>query len=344
MFKTPRLLPVVIAAGTALLLLKGIGLVTNGGYVLTGTTQAVAAGDKGGKGATPAAAGNDPTMALPPEATMTDANPTLEDSSPELSLEPATGGEHGTSAPKEGSGHDAAPEEAQPLAGGPALDAACPPISEALEVAAGHGAEAPAAVEGEHGAEPAEGAAAEPDCMPIPVNEYGDAIALELNDEGVVAPVVADEGSKEGLIERLGERRTSLDAREKELEMRLALVEAAEKRLEERTQALQAIEARIDALVEQKKADEQQQFAGIVAMYETMKPKEAATIFNTLDNEVLLRVTRAMNPRKMAPILARMETLKAKTLTAGLARQEAEPTIDAATVEDLANLPQIVGQ
>ena len=52
--KTPRLLPVVIAAATALLLFKGIGLVTTGGYVLTGTGSAVAAG--GGGHAAPAAA------------------------------------------------------------------------------------------------------------------------------------------------------------------------------------------------------------------------------------------------------------------------------------------------
>ena len=37
-----RLLPIVIFAALALLVFKGIGIVTNGGYVLTGTTVAVA--------------------------------------------------------------------------------------------------------------------------------------------------------------------------------------------------------------------------------------------------------------------------------------------------------------
>jgi flagellar motility protein MotE (MotC chaperone) len=80
-----------------------------------------------------------------------------------------------------------------------------------------------------------------------------------------------------------------------------------------------------------------------VAMYETMKAKEAATIFNQLDMPVLLRVTRAMNPRKMAPILARMDPMRAKSLTAGLATEEVEPSLDV-LVEDLTSLPQIVGQ
>ena len=45
--KSVRLLPVVIFAALALLLFKGIGLVTSGGYVLTGS--ATAAGGRWGR-------------------------------------------------------------------------------------------------------------------------------------------------------------------------------------------------------------------------------------------------------------------------------------------------------
>ncbi len=344
MIKTPRLLPVVIAAATALLLFKGVGLVTNGGYVLTGSTQAVAAGGGGGHGgaaATPAGAtATDPTMTLPTEATMADTSPTLEDKSPVLPLEAEAAGGHGAPAAEAGHGEAAVAEATTEAPAEPApddyqLQAACPPEAPTMQ---------------EPGTKPSEvppesaAMAPKPNCIPIPVNENGDAIPLEVNSEGKLAPVVAAESSAEELAGRLGERRGDLDAREKELEMRMALVEAAEKRIEERTAVLKALEAQINALVEEKKSDEKEQFVGIVAMYETMKPKEAATIFNTLDNEVLLRVARAMSPRKMAPILARMDPLKAKSLTTGLARREAEPTVAPGTVEDLASLPQIVGQ
>ncbi|WP_423067565.1 MotE family protein [Devosia sp. CN2-171] len=341
--KTPRLLPVVIAAATALLLFKGFGLVTDGGYVLSGTTQAVAAGG-GGEHAAPATAGTavDPTMDLPAEATMADTSPTLEDKSPVLPLE-AEGTAHGVPAAEEGHGEETAVAEAEPaVPEDPVtvdddyqLQAACPPEAPTLAEAGAEQSEVPA---------DAAAKAPKPNCIPIPVNEHGDAIPLEVNSDGKLAPVAADEGSAAELTGRLGERRADLDAREKELDMRLALVEAAEKRIEERTAVLKSLEAQINALVEEKKSDEKEQFVGIVAMYETMKPKEAATIFNALDNEVLLRVARAMSPRKMAPILAKMDPMKAKTLTAGLARQEAEPTAAPGTVEDLASLPQIVGQ
>jgi flagellar motility protein MotE (MotC chaperone) len=47
--KNVRILPVIIAAASALFIMKGIGLVTEGRFVLTGSTAAVAAG--GGHGA-----------------------------------------------------------------------------------------------------------------------------------------------------------------------------------------------------------------------------------------------------------------------------------------------------
>lgn len=337
--KTPRLLPVVIAAATALLLFKGIGLVTTGGYVLTGASSAVAAGG-GGEGKAPAAsAGVDPTMALPPDTTMADTSPTLDDRAPVLPLEPEGATEAAAG------GHGAEPAAEAPAEGEPAAAEHAPAAPIEVACATDAAAAEPAAAGG-HGAAAADAPAAEAaplvDCPPS-VNEHGDALPMELNSAGVLAPMEGEGSSEAELLDRLGERRDSLDAREKELEMRMALVEAAEKRLDERTETLKAIEAKINALVDEKKAAENEQFASIVAMYETMKPKEAATIFNQLDMQVLMRVAKAMNPRKMAPVLARMDPMKAKSLTAGLAAEQPEPTLDT-PVEDLASLPQIVGQ
>jgi flagellar motility protein MotE (MotC chaperone) len=125
--------------------------------------------------------------------------------------------------------------------------------------------------------------------------------------------------------------------------MRLALVEAAEKRIEERTAVLEGLEARIDAMVNEKRTLEESQFVAVVSMYETMKAKDAAAIFDQLEMPVLLRVARAINPRKMAPIMAKMDPVKAMELTAHLAVNQVEPTIEL-TGEDLNALPQIVGE
>lgn len=85
-----------------------------------------------------------------------------------------------------------------------------------------------------------------------------------------------------------------------------------------------------------------EQFSGIVGMYETMKPKDAAAIFNELSMDVLLRVSTSMSPRKMAPVLAAMTTSRAQELTVKMAEKELEPTLDT-PIDDFSSLPKING-
>ena len=47
-------------------------------------------------------------------------------------------------------------------------------------------------------------------------------------------------------------------------------------------------------------------FKGLVTMYETMKPRDAAKIFDRLDVGVLIEVASQINPRSMSEILALM--------------------------------------
>lgn len=337
----PRLLPIVIAATAALLLFKGIGIVTEGGYSLVGTTQAVAAGD--GASAPAEGGGEQPAGEAVGGADMTDHSPTLEDNTVTMELPSgeaaaAEGGDHGAPAP-EAKAPEIGPAEAD------ASLAACPPID-----ADAPGAAEGASAEADHGGEAAaEPSSADP-CLPDPgVNEHGDALPLiKDNASGNLVPLadtLKDASSENAINERLAERRTELESLEKELDMRATLLDAAEKRIEERSAELKALEEKIAKMVDDNKTAEQQQFVSLVAMYENMKPKDAATIFNQLDMPVLLGVTKAMNPRKMAPILARMDPMKAKALTDGIAADEApEPDTAEAATEDLTNLPQIVGQ
>lgn len=327
--KSVRLLPVVIFAALALLLFKGIGLVTSGGYVLTGSATAQAAGGGGEHGGSPE---GEAGMTLPLEPTISDSSPTLDDGAPTLPVGD-TGAEHGGAAAAGAEGDHAAGDAPADVGDAGAAVEGCPPEGE------------PAAKTEE--ADPVQGfdfTMPKEDCAIAGVNAAGDSLPTTVDASGKVVPM-GDQaaGSEQAVVERLGDRREALDAREAELEMRLALVEAAEKRITERTATLEALEARIDALVKEKQVADDSQFASIVAMYETMKPKEAAAIFDQLEMPVLLRVASAMSPRKMAPIMAKMDPQKAKELTSSMAVEQAEPTIDLGE-ENLAGLPQIVGQ
>jgi flagellar motility protein MotE (MotC chaperone) len=58
-----------------------------------------------------------------------------------------------------------------------------------------------------------------------------------------------------------------------------------------------------------------------VKIYETMKPKDAAPIFEQLEMAILLDVIERMKEAKVAPIIAAMDPQKAKSLTTDLVKR-----------------------
>lgn len=138
--------------------------------------------------------------------------------------------------------------------------------------------------------------------------------------------------AERALLERLGQRREQLDERQRELETRENLLKAADRKLESRINELKDLEGKPGGSAGgPEAAAEQQQAQGLknlVTMYETMKPKEAARVFDKLELSVLVPVVNAMNPRKMAEILAAMSPEAASKLTVELAtkghRQQAQ--------------------
>lgn len=320
-----RLLPVVILAVAALLVLKTVGLVTNGGYVLTGVSLAEAAGGDAAPTATPVAQGE--TVTMPTEPTIADTTPTLGDKTPTLVLQPADAAAHGAG------GETAAHDTGDAISAHPERD------SDNIVADENACALRPVLPDGEQSASEGQLMVMPADCPPLV-----DALPQLVTGDGLVPLGNNASGQTERvLLERLAARRTELETYEQQLAMRASLVEAAEKRIEERQATMQTIEDQIASLVEQRKQMEEGQFASIVAMYETMKPRDAAKIFDNLEMEVLLRVSKMMAPRKMAPILAEMNTTRAQELTVRMASASTDP-LDSMSEGDLAALPQIIGQ
>lgn len=329
-----RLLPIVIFAALALLVFKGIGLVTNGGYVLTGTQVAMA--QEGGSSAAGEGGGaSDNVAPTPHEATLTDANPSLEDTAPTLATK--------VDAPPEGAPSGDGPGSSSAASGSASASdqaaAACPDTGAAPA--------APSASTESGGDLPGKiGNALATACpsTPIPVNEHGDAVPSIKDGNGKIVPLDSadDAQSQAALLARLGNRRDELDKREADIAMREAVVSAAEQKLDAKTKELADLQAKVSALVDQKQAAEDANFKAIVSMYENMKPKEAAKIFDTLSLDVLLKVAQAMNPRKMSPILAAMSPKPAQVLTTAFAINNS-PMPPANAGENLTALPQIVG-
>ena len=103
--------------------------------------------------------------------------------------------------------------------------------------------------------------------------------------------------------------------------MRENLLKATEKRLEDKVTELKDTESRVNTAMGTRDKTEAQRFKSIVSMYENMKPKDAARIFDRLDMKILVDVSTQINPRKMSDILGQMSPESAERLTVELANR-----------------------
>lgn len=124
------------------------------------------------------------------------------------------------------------------------------------------------------------------------------------------------------LFEDLKKRRKELEEQKRELSVREALLKTAEQELDQKYNELVSLKSEIEDLLVQQSDEEQKRIASLVKIYEGMKPKDAARIFNTLDLDILLSVVSQMSERKSAPIIASMSPERARTLTTMLMDQK----------------------
>lgn len=152
--------------------------------------------------------------------------------------------------------------------------------------------------------------------------------------------------SERAILESLAERRQVLEERAREMNVREDLLKAAEERIESRIEELRALEAAIGGAAAEEEARRAAQNAALVTMYETMRPKDAARIFNGLELDILIQVVEAMAPRKMADVLAAMDARAAQRVTTEIALRSTGETHQPTppTEPGLDDLPKIEGR
>lgn len=123
------------------------------------------------------------------------------------------------------------------------------------------------------------------------------------------------------ILQSLAGRRTELDARDADLASMLPLLATAEQKLDARVAALEAVKAEVRVLLGQVSEQEKAENDRMVAVYSAMRPRDAARVFATLDDDVRLPVAAAMRPRSLAAIMAQMDPAAARSLTEKLSRR-----------------------
>jgi len=122
------------------------------------------------------------------------------------------------------------------------------------------------------------------------------------------------------LLQQLADRREKIEARSEEIDLRAGLLSAAEKRIDKKIQEMKSLEITIQKLIKTHDQQEEAKMESLVKIYENMKPKDAARIFEELDIGTLLSVAERMKERKLAPVMAKMNAQKAKEMTVELTK------------------------
>jgi flagellar motility protein MotE (MotC chaperone) len=129
------------------------------------------------------------------------------------------------------------------------------------------------------------------------------------------------------VLKQLSSRRAQLDKQTRDLDMREALTKVAEQRIDQKIKEMETLRQQLQGMVNQANEGQAQQIENLVKIYETMKPDDAAKIFDNLDMPVLLGVIQRMKPKSTAPIMAKMSPEKAKEITVALTKQPQLPQI-----------------
>ena len=123
------------------------------------------------------------------------------------------------------------------------------------------------------------------------------------------------------VLTSLADRRDALEQRQRDLDLRANIIQATEKRVDGKIAELKALQAKIEALIGQRDAKELEQLDGLVKVYTAMKPKDAARIFSSLDDNVRLGLAGRMKPDVIAGIMASLPSDVAQKLSVQLANR-----------------------
>lgn len=124
--------------------------------------------------------------------------------------------------------------------------------------------------------------------------------------------------SEIAILQELAERREALDLRSQEIDKRAVQLKVAEDEIDKKLRQLQEYETKLKKLIDGYNEKERAQLNSLVKVYSSMKPKDAARIFDTFDMDILVAILKEMKPSVSSAILAQMNALKAKAVTTEL--------------------------
>ncbi len=148
--------------------------------------------------------------------------------------------------------------------------------------------------------------------------EQADQASPVPGSEKNAAPAKTFSQSEIAILQELAERREALDIRSKEIDKKAVQLKVTEEEIGKKLTQLQNYEKKLRSLMKEYTAKEKEKLNALVKMYASMKPKDAARIFNTLDIEITTALVREMKPSTSSAIISQMNADKAREITDAL--------------------------
>lgn len=151
----------------------------------------------------------------------------------------------------------------------------------------------------------------------------GEAMARAPETTGAAAPPMQCQEPPLAVATALSEREAALTRREAALEERLAALDLAEAAIDARLAELRAAEADLKKVVDVSDGAAEEDLSRLTAVYEAMKPAEAAALFAAMPVDFSAGFLGRMRPEAAAAVLAGMPPETAFAISATIAGRNA---------------------
>jgi flagellar motility protein MotE (MotC chaperone) len=119
----------------------------------------------------------------------------------------------------------------------------------------------------------------------------------------------------------LQQQADQIHKQQEELKEEQKQLEKLKKDVQEKLDKLIALQKQVMQAQGRKKSDKSSQVQGLAKIYSTMKPKQAAVLMGSLDDNLVKSIISTMTPDKAASILALMDVKKAAKISEALSGQ-----------------------
>jgi flagellar motility protein MotE (MotC chaperone) len=119
-------------------------------------------------------------------------------------------------------------------------------------------------------------------------------------------------------ISFLQQKEADLKRREDLLKEKEDHLDKVQQEIEQKTKDLLAIQKQLQAAASEKQESQNTKVRGLAKIYGTMKPKDAAKLFENLDDKLVMGIIATMTPDEAASILALMDVKKAAKISEAL--------------------------